>query len=72
MNRSKLQMCQKIALGVFVVGVVFSTSGAATVAAADGPTASQPVTFAKDVAPILQAKCQECHRVGSMAPMSPL
>src|SRR5262249_200701 len=28
------------------------------------------VTFAKDVAPILQAKCQECHRQGSMAPMS--
>ena len=29
-----------------------------------------PVTFAKDIAPILQAKCQECHRTGSMAPMS--
>jgi len=27
-------------------------------------------TFAKDVAPILQAKCQSCHRDGSMAPMS--
>jgi hypothetical protein len=27
-------------------------------------------TFAKDVAPILQAKCQNCHRDGSMAPMS--
>ena len=27
-------------------------------------------TFAKDVAPILQAKCQNCHREGSMAPMS--
>ena len=30
---------------------------------------AKQVTFAKDVAPILQAKCQECHRVGSMAPM---
>ncbi len=29
-----------------------------------------PPTFAKDVAPILQEKCQSCHRVGSMAPMS--
>ena len=28
------------------------------------------VTFTKDVAPILQEKCQECHRAGSMAPMS--
>jgi hypothetical protein len=30
----------------------------------------QPVTFTKDVAPIFQAKCQDCHRKGSMAPMS--
>jgi hypothetical protein len=29
-----------------------------------------PVTFAKDIAPILQEKCQDCHRKGSMAPMS--
>ena len=28
------------------------------------------VTFAKDVAPILQNNCQVCHRPGSMAPMS--
>jgi mono/diheme cytochrome c family protein len=29
-----------------------------------------PVTFAKDVAPILQRSCQNCHRPGSIAPMS--
>src|SRR5579884_2610268 len=28
------------------------------------------VTFAKDVAPIFQEKCESCHRKGSMAPMS--
>ena len=28
------------------------------------------VTFARDVAPLLQAKCQTCHRPNSMAPMS--
>ena len=28
------------------------------------------VTFAKDVAPILQRSCQNCHRPGSIAPMS--
>lgn len=28
-----------------------------------------PVTFTRDVAPILQQNCQTCHRVGSIAPM---
>ena len=32
--------------------------------AADAP---KPVTFAKDVAPIFQAKCQECHQPNSIA-----
>src|SRR5215475_4825694 len=34
--------------------------------AADTP---QQVTFSKDVAPIFQAKCQNCHHVGAGAPM---
>jgi hypothetical protein len=33
-------------------------------------TSDRPVTFAKDVAPILQRKCQQCHRPESIAPMS--
>jgi mono/diheme cytochrome c family protein len=37
---------------------------AAPVAAAETPT------FSKDVAPILQAKCQACHQPNSIAPMS--
>ena len=32
--------------------------------------ANNSPTFAKDVAPILQEKCQECHRPGQIAPMS--
>jgi hypothetical protein len=32
--------------------------------------ADKPVTFTKDIVPILQDKCQDCHRQGSMAPMS--
>ncbi|MBV8841517.1 MAG: cytochrome c [Bryobacterales bacterium] len=31
---------------------------------------ARTITFSKDVAPILQEKCQVCHREGSMAPMS--
>ena len=31
---------------------------------------SRPVTFSKDIAPIFQAKCEECHRKGTVAPMS--
>src|SRR6185369_8630004 len=41
--------------------------GAAPVHAAD--THAAP-TFAKDVAPILQDKCQACHQPNSIAPMS--
>jgi mono/diheme cytochrome c family protein len=43
---------------------------------ADAATSAGPaetakaVTFAKDVAPIFQERCQECHRKGSLAPMS--
>jgi len=29
-----------------------------------------PVTFSKDIAPILQKQCASCHRPGGMAPMS--
>ena len=32
--------------------------------------AQSPVTFNKDIAPIFQRACQNCHRPGSIAPMS--
>jgi hypothetical protein len=38
-----------------------------SMAAAQTP---RPVTFATDIAPILQRSCQHCHRPGQMAPMS--
>jgi hypothetical protein len=41
---------------------------AATLAAEAAPPSS--LTFNKDVLPILQAKCQTCHRPGQVAPMS--
>jgi hypothetical protein len=38
--------------------------------AAGAADTARPATFAKDVAPILQQKCVQCHRPGEMAPMS--
>ena len=32
--------------------------------------AAEPVTFSRDIAPILQENCQMCHRPGEAAPMS--
>lgn len=57
-----------------VRGIRFAVSAAAltlgglvaTPALAQAP----PPTFAKDVAPIFQAKCQACHQPNSIAPMS--
>ena len=48
---------------VLVSGVFLGLAGAAPAQAAE-------VTFARDVAPILQEKCEACHRTGQMAPMS--
>src|SRR6185369_12501681 len=46
---------------------IVAAAGAAF-AAAD--TSSAPVTFSKDVAPILEKNCQTCHRPDDIAPMS--
>ncbi len=57
--------------GLVLAGVVVVGSAAAMAApgwAADAR--ATPVTFSKDIAPIFQAKCQECHQPNSIAPMS--
>jgi hypothetical protein len=50
------------------VQVPITVKGPARADAA-APSAT-PVTFARDVAPIFQAKCQTCHHPGTSAPMS--
>ena len=49
-----------LAFGIAVVGPVSAAAG----------QDKRPITFTKDVAPILQEKCVQCHRPGEMAPMS--
>jgi hypothetical protein len=48
-------------------------AGAAVLAlpgAAGAQTTASAPTFTKDIAPLFQAKCESCHRVDSIAPMS--
>jgi hypothetical protein len=52
------------------LGVLLAAILPALSIAADVKTPAKNPTFAKDIAPILQEKCQACHRAGSMAPMS--
>ena len=54
------------ARGAFALLVCLGVSGLSTAA----EPASKAPTFAKDITPIFQEKCQDCHRKGSMAPMS--
>src|SRR5678815_6062118 len=52
-------------LAACLVGILAVTVSQSRTSAAD-----DPVTFNKDVLPILQKNCQTCHRPGQMAPMS--
>jgi hypothetical protein len=52
--------------GFLAFGALLGSSGAALAA----PEPAKAVTFSKDVAPIFQSKCQDCHQPESIAPMS--
>src|SRR5215468_603967 len=58
--RKRRHMMTRVALAVLWMSV----------AAVAADTASTPVTFNKDVLPILQDNCQTCHRPNQIAPMS--
>ena len=49
---------------------LFSQAGLVVIFAACAAMAQDQVTFTKDVASILQDRCQVCHRPGTFAPMS--
>src|SRR5262245_55047217 len=54
---------------VLTASIGLATAGAQAQSAGKAAGAGQ-ATFSKDVAPILQRACQNCHRPGMMAPMS--
>src|ERR1700684_3373444 len=53
-------------LRIALAGCLISIAGISVARAA----ATNSVTFNKDVLPILQNNCQQCHRPGEIAPMS--
>jgi hypothetical protein len=58
------------ALLILGLTVVLVTAPAAQTRGPAAAAARGPVTFAKDVLPILQKNCQSCHRPGQIGPMS--
>jgi len=58
-----------IILPAFIAMMAIVTTARAQTPA-DVAATHRQVTFAKDVAPILQQNCQECHQPNSIAPMS--
>jgi len=58
-----------LGLSIAIAGAVLGLPIILSAQAGGTGTKAVP-TFAKDVAPIFQEKCQTCHRAGEMAPMS--
>ena len=58
----------RIVVQGFRIGMVAAAAAVFTAS----PSAAQQTspTFSKDIAPIFQVKCQECHQPNSIAPMS--
>jgi hypothetical protein len=51
-------------------GAALLAAAVAAAPAADSPAVPANPTFTKDVLPIFQKSCQDCHRPGQMAPFS--
>jgi hypothetical protein len=59
-----------LAFGSVIVILAFGFMALPAMASAEGT--DKPVTFYKDVLPILQQNCQSCHRPGQIGPFSML
>src|SRR5436189_2807651 len=54
---------------VVMIGATLSLASSTVITAQSAPAAGE-VTYTKDIAPILQRSCQNCHRADGVAPMS--
>jgi hypothetical protein len=62
---------RNLGMSVLAAGALMALSTPSSAAAElTKDSANRPITFTKDIAPIFQEKCQNCHRKGEMAPMS--
>jgi mono/diheme cytochrome c family protein len=72
--RATLKTLRVNSVGVMLSPLIVLFAQMATIgtaaAAPTNPAPHEQVTFSKDIAPIFQAKCQECHQPNSIAPMS--
>ena len=66
--RSRLGV--SVTLGMAFVGALAMSMAVPAGLKAQQAAAQPDVTFNKDIAPILQRSCQNCHRPGQVAPMS--
>ena len=62
--------CLAIMLALVVLAPAGARPRASAAARSERARIARQVTFSKDVAPIFQRACQNCHRPGAIAPMS--
>ena len=70
MKRSWILALLAAVVALVLVRPVAVTDTSADEARAAAVTLTDAVTFTRDVAPLLQQHCQECHRPGQIAPFA--
>ena len=70
MNQSRPRRLALNWVSVVAVAAIFSAGEIAHAQAPDKAASKTQVTFTKDIVPILQRSCQNCHRPNNIAPMS--
>src|SRR5256885_12440563 len=61
---------RQVAVGLFACAALAAGLFTSAAVRAQPPRSSAGVTFSRDIAPILQRSCQECHHADGVAPMS--